>query len=87
MYDHSGDQFGYPSPKGSELIVATPFRDGVFSDNQFADWIINRNSFCYQKDLKLPKLKCHSNVKTSQNILIGIVQFNVGSESVTSVGC
>jgi|GEM_PF-3576067 len=24
-------QFGYPVPKGSELIISAPFRDGVFS--------------------------------------------------------
>ncbi len=37
MNKHTKSQFVYPNPKGSELIVTAPFRDGVFSDNQFAE--------------------------------------------------
>jgi hypothetical protein len=32
-----GQEFIYPAPEGSELIVPAPFRDGVNRDNQFAD--------------------------------------------------
>lgn len=28
-------QFVYPDPKGSELIVSAPFRDGVLRENLF----------------------------------------------------
>ena len=31
-------QFVYPTPKGSELIIPAPFRDGVVRDNEFAYW-------------------------------------------------
>ena len=39
MNKHTKSQFVYPYPPagGSELIVTAPFRDGVFSDNQFAE--------------------------------------------------
>ena len=31
------NQFVYPDPKGSELIVPAPFRAGVIRENQFAE--------------------------------------------------
>ena len=38
----SNNQFVYPSPKGSELIFRAPFRDGVFTENQFAGSEVNQ---------------------------------------------
>ena len=38
--DHN--QFVYPIPEGSELIVLVPFRGRVIKDNQFADKVIIR---------------------------------------------
>jgi len=36
------NQFVYPDPKGSELIVPAPFRAGVIRENQFAEWVNKR---------------------------------------------
>ncbi len=33
----SNNQFVHPDPKGSELIFRSPFREGVITENQFAD--------------------------------------------------
>ena len=38
----SDNQFVYPDPKGSELIFRAPFRDGVFTENQFAGSEVNQ---------------------------------------------
>ena len=38
----SNNQFVYPDPKGSELIFRAPFRDGVFTENQFAGLEVNQ---------------------------------------------
>ena len=32
----ANDQFVYPAPEGSELIVLVPFRGKVLKDDQFA---------------------------------------------------
>ena len=39
---HFENQFVYPDPKGSELIVPAPFRAGVNRENQFAEWVNKR---------------------------------------------
>lgn len=36
------NQFVYPIPKGSELIIAAPFKAGKFRNNQFTFWINKR---------------------------------------------
>ncbi len=35
--ENAYNQFVYPNPEGSGLIVLAPFREGVIKDNQFAD--------------------------------------------------
>ena len=34
---NSNNQFVYPDPKGSKLILPAPFRVGVIRENQFTD--------------------------------------------------
>ncbi len=48
---HLENQFVYPDPKGSELIVPAPFRVGVNRENQFAEWV-NKRLITNRKNLK-----------------------------------